>query len=212
MKCWCHLRKSNLGQKLLKESPVSSQYLEQKWCSWQPSPMSQSWGLRAILCHRDCKSRWVSIPCCWHPAHASCRPAPHKTVLLHFSYCILLLCLVAVYIFSLFKTPCNCLLCAFILFLSSWIIFTIITLNPLSGRSPIITSLSCSSGGLSCSFAWNMFLGHFILLKFLFIFLHMSCVSHVSHEEVALCRGCPVCPSSTLPSHHPKARDQLVLE
>ena len=63
--------------------------------------------------------------------------------------------------------------CAFILFLSSWIIFTVITQNPLSGRLPIVTSLSCSSGVLSCSFVWNMFLCHLILLKFLCIFLHM---------------------------------------
>lgn len=174
MKCWSHLRKSYLGQKLLKESPVFSQYLKQKWCPWQPSPMSQSWGLRATLRHRDRKCRWVSIPCYWHPAHASCRPAPHKTMLLHsviaFFYSVWLL-----FIFSnsLFKTPCNCLLCAFILFLSSWIIFTIITLSPLSGRLPIVTSLSCSSGVLSCCFVWNMFLCHLILLKFLFIFSHM---------------------------------------
>ena len=58
-------------------------------------------------------------------------------------------------------------------------------------------SLSCCSGFLYCSFIWSIFLFCLILSKFLFgrlvIFLDLG--------EVALCRGCPMCPSSTLPSH-----------
>ena len=47
---------------------------------------------------------------------------------------------------------------ASILFLRSWIAFTIITLNSFSGRLLISTSLSCFSGVLSCSFIWDIFL------------------------------------------------------
>ena len=42
--------------------------------------------------------------------------------------------LVVLYIFSLLKTSCNFSICASILFLSSWIIFMIITWNCFSGR------------------------------------------------------------------------------
>ena len=49
----------------------------------------------------------------------------------------------------------------------SWIIFTIIILNSLSGRLPISTSFSCFSGVLSCSFIWYIVLCLFILSIFL---------------------------------------------
>ena len=55
------------------------------------------------------------------------------------------------------KTSCNFLLCESILFPSSWIIFTIITLNSFLGRLPTSTSLSCSSVVLTYSFVWNIF-------------------------------------------------------
>ena len=70
---------------------------------------------------------------------------------------------------SLLKSFYNFSLCAFILFLSYWITFTIIILNSFSGRSPISTSLSCSCV-LSCSFICNIFLCHLILFTFLFVF------------------------------------------
>ena len=47
--------------------------------------------------------------------------------------------------------------CAFILFLRSSIIFTIITLNSFSGRLSVFPSLSCSSAFYLCSFIWNIF-------------------------------------------------------
>ena len=88
-----------------------------------------------------------------------------------FRYCLLQFCLLF-FIFSnsSLKTSYNFLLCTSILFLSSLIIFTIITLNSFLGRLPISTSLGCSSVVLSCSFIWNIFLCCFILFKFLFLF------------------------------------------
>ena len=60
-------------------------------------------------------------------------------------------------------------ICASILFPRSWIIFTIITQNSFSGRWPISTSLIYSSGVLSCSFIWDIFLCHLILSNFLWL-------------------------------------------
>ena len=68
---------------------------------------------------------------------------------------------------SLFKTSYNFLFCASILFLSSLIIFIIITLKLFSSRLPVSTSLF--SGFLSCSFFQNIFLCCLILFKFLFV-------------------------------------------
>ena len=68
---------------------------------------------------------------------------------------------------SLLNISCNFLVCASILFMRTWIIFTIFTLNSFSGRLSISTSLSCSSGVLSSSFVWNIFLCCLILSIFL---------------------------------------------
>ena len=94
----------------------------------------------------------------WFPS--LCLPAHLFVVLLHlflywfllvyFSYCI-------VHLFLSFKSHCflniSCiiLICVSILFLRSWIIFTIITINYFSGRLPISSSFSCSCGFLSFS-------------------------------------------------------------
>ena len=60
-----------------------------------------------------------------------------------------------------------------------------------------------SSGTYSSaiSFCLNVYL-YFHVCEKLVVFLGLG--------EVALCRGCPMCPRSTLLSPHPRARDQLV--
>ena len=78
-----------------------------------------------------------------------------SSVFFQFSYCIFQLCLIVCYVFSLLKYSCNFSLCASFLLLSSWTIFTIITLNSLLYRFPVSTSLSWSSGVLSYSFIWE---------------------------------------------------------
>ena len=54
-------------------------------------------------------------------------------------------------------------------FLRSWIIFTIITLNSVSSGLPISLSVSFSSGIISWSFIWNIFLCCHILFTFLWL-------------------------------------------
>ena len=62
---------------------------------------------------------------------------------------------------SLVNTSCI----FFIVFLSSWIIFTIIILNSFSERLPLSTSFSCFSGVLSCPFIWDLTFCFFILFN-----------------------------------------------
>ena len=88
--------------------------------------------------------------------------------------------------------------CASILFLSSWIIFMIITLNSFSGRLPIYTSLTCSSGGLSCSFVWNIFLCQLILSKFLTLYFYVCGRLDVSQPS----RSGPLYGMSYLPQQY----------
>ena len=90
-----------------------------------------------------------------------------SSVFFQFSYCIFQLCLIVCYVFSLLKYSCNFSLCASFLLLSSWTIFTIITLNSLLYRFPVSTSLSWSSGVLSYSFIWEITHCLFILVNFL---------------------------------------------
>ena len=120
----------------------------------------------------------------------------------HFIYHILQLCLDVLHIFSLLKISYSFFLCPSILIPSSVIIFMIIVLN-----TGISTLLSCSVGILF-SFL-NIFLCNLIFSKFLFVLL---CTWKVVSQpwEVALSRGCLMCPSSTLSSHHPNSRHQLV--
>ena len=54
------------------------------------------------------------------------------------------------------------------------VIFTVITLNLLSGRFPVSTSFSSSSEILSYSLIWNMFLCCLVLPELLFVFLYVS--------------------------------------
>ena len=63
---------------------------------------------------------------------------------------------------SLLNISCIFFVCTSILFLRSWIIFTIITLN-----SDCLSPLSYSSGVLSCSFTWNIILCCLISSDFL---------------------------------------------
>ena len=89
---------------------------------------------------------------------------------------------------SLLNISCIFCICASILFLRSWLIFTIITLNSFLGRLPISTSLSCS-----CSFIWGfiffLHLGHVPLLSH-FIFLS---VIVVSIPQAAACSSSRLC-------------------
>ena len=68
---------------------------------------------------------------------------------------------------SLLKISCNFLICAWILFLRSWVIFTIITVSYFSCGLPISFSFSCSCVFFSCFFHQNGFLCHLILSNFL---------------------------------------------
>ena len=66
---------------------------------------------------------------------------------------------------------------ASILFSTSWIEFTIITLNYFSGRFPSSFSFSWSCGFLHCSFVCHVFLCHLILsnlLSFLLLFCSLQ--------------------------------------
>ena len=68
---------------------------------------------------------------------------------------------------SLLNISCILSMCAYILFLRSWIIFTTITLNSFSGRLPISSSFIWSCGFLPCLFICNIFLCHLILSNIL---------------------------------------------
>ena len=94
----------------------------------------------------------------------------------HFSHCIVLFNnYIVLYCSSLFfkssrsllNVSCILSVGASIHFLRLWIIFTIVALNSFQGWLPIFTSLSCSSGVLSCSFLWNIFSCHLILSNLL---------------------------------------------
>ena len=106
-----------------------------------------------------------------------------------------------VFIFSLFVKNFSFLLCASILFLSSLIIFMIITLNSFSGRLPISLHLihflafylvpssgTCSSDTLFC------------LSCCLYFCLSSKSVTFPNSDEMAFCRRYPIHPSSKLPS------------
>ena len=107
--------------------------------------------------------------------------------------------------YNLLLKTSNFPLCASILLLSSSITFTITTLNSFLGRLLTSTLLSSSSDVLSCSFVWNEFLCHLILLKLLFIILGIWYISYVSYIGiVAFFRRQLMHHSSTLPPHHPR--------
>ena len=107
----------------------------------------------------------IYLFCCWF-------------LLVYFSFQLL-------YCLSLFfKAPSSLLnisyilsVCASILFLRSWIIFTVITLDSFSGWLLISTSLSCYSEIVSCFFIWNispccLILSDFLCLWSPFLRLH----------------------------------------
>jgi len=68
---------------------------------------------------------------------------------------------------SLLNISCIFLTCAFLLFLTAWIIFTIITLNSFSHRVPFSSSFIWSYGSLPYSFTGNIFHCCFILSNLL---------------------------------------------
>ena len=86
----------------------------------------------------------------------------------HFSYCIVHLCLFFSSSRSLFHISCISI-CASLLFLRSWIIFTIITLNSFLGRLPGLQFIQLLLWGfiLSSSFFWVVFLCCLILSNLL---------------------------------------------
>ena len=87
---------------------------------------------------------------------------------------------------------------ASILFPSSRIIF--ISLNSLSGRLHIYTSLQLFWGfTLFLHLKYILLSPHLVILLFYF-YVYGRLVTDPSLGEVALCRGYPMCPSSTLPS------------
>ena len=113
---------------------------------------------------------------------------------------ILYFCLVVIYIFKLFvKNFCNFVFCISLLLLSSFIIVMIITLNSFLDRLNIFTSLS--SGILSYSFIWNMFLCHLICPSFCFYVSGML-VMFPDLGKVPFCRRRFVCPNNKLLSGH----------
>ena len=87
---------------------------------------------------------------------------------------------------------------ASILFPSSRIIF--ISLNSLSGRLHIYSSLQLFWGFiLFLHLKYILLSPHLVILLFYF-YVYGRLVTDPSLGEVALCRGYPMCPSSTLPS------------
>ena len=114
-------------------------------------------------------------------------------------YCVLDLCLVLLYIFSLLKTS-NFSLCSFILLLSSLNIFMIITLNSLLGRLPVSTSLSSSSRiYIFSSFGTYSSVALFCRICCFYFYVFGKLVVFPDLWEVAFCRRCPMCPSITHP-------------
>ena len=89
--------------------------------------------------------------------------AAAAAVYFHFSYCISYLHVFSKTSISSLNTSCVLLVCASLLFPRSYISFTIITLTSFAGRFPVSPSLSYSSGVLTCSFVWNIFLCWLIL-------------------------------------------------
>ena len=82
----------------------------------------------------------------------------------------------AVWFFFISSQPLlNFFLCSSYLLLNSLSMFPNIILNSLVGRLTISTSLSSSSGVLSCSFLWGL-----ILASLRFLFLCVCWVGHVS--------------------------------
>ena len=79
----------------------------------------------------------------------------------------------------------------------------VISFNSLLGRLLISTLLSSSSGVLSCSFVWNIFLCHLILPNSLFYFYVLGrSVMFPDLEEVDFYRRHHIGPGKTLPSVH----------
>ena len=144
-------------------------------------------------------------------------------------FSLYIFCLVFISSNSLLNISCIFSVCASILLLRSWIIFTIITLNSFSSRLPISTSLSCS-GVLSYFFIRNMFLCHLTLSNFLCGHCFSGCRSVISFafgvcplvDEVVpgACAGfllggtdaCPLCMGMVLIPLIGKAISRVCLE
>ena len=84
-----------------------------------------------------------------------------------FIYCVAHLCFFFRFSIRLLYISFIFSICAIILFLRYWVIFTVITLNYFSGRLPICSSFSCSCRFLSCSFFCNIILCLLILSNLL---------------------------------------------
>ena len=121
-------------------------------------------------------------------------------------------CLYFIFSKSLLKTSCNFSCSTSILFQSSWIIFTVITLNSFSGILPspfcLVVLLRFYFVPLSETYSFAVSV---CLNFYLYFYVYGRLVMFLVLGELALCRGCPMCSSSSLPCHHPRARFQLVL-
>ena len=78
----------------------------------------------------------------------------------------------------------------------------IITLNSLLGSLPVSSSLSSSSGALSCSFGTYFSVSSFCLICYFYFYVFGRLVTFPDSGEVAFCRRRPVCPISALPCSH----------
>ena len=74
------------------------------------------------------------------------------------SVLVILICLFFSSSRPLLNSSCMFSVCASILYLRSWIAFTVSSPNSFLGWLPISISLSCFSGVLSCPSFWNIFL------------------------------------------------------
>ena len=127
---------------------------------------------------------------------------PAQSLLLYFSFQLLYSSpLFLTCVFSLLK-PSNFSLCHPFF---SWVLWSLQSLPWLLYwmDCPFSTSLSFSSGILSCFFPWNMFLRHlFCLTCYFYFYVSGRLVIFPDFREVAFCRRRPMSPSSALPSGH----------
>ena len=116
-----------------------------------------------------------SVLWCWFPPFC---PPGHLSVLLPKLLCYLFLlvyCSSVCLFFRVSRSLVN-ISCIFsIVFLISWIIFTINILNSFSGRLPISTLHGYFYGVLSCPFIWDKTLCFLILVNFPWCGLGSSC-------------------------------------
>ena len=132
-----------------------------------------------------------------------CTSAPFTLLLIPYSvfFISVIVVFISVWFFFIFS---NSLLRMSNLVCSSSLpsVSLIITLNSLLGRLPVSSSLSSSSGALSCSFGTYFSVSSFCLICYFYFYVFGRLVTFADFGEVAFCRGRPVCPISALPCSH----------